>query len=429
MSTVNIIPKNLEGEVVIPPSKSLAHRAIIAAGLSSGISEISNISYSEDIAATINAMKSLGAGIKKKTAGKDSNSLLISGTDNRILPVEEIIRCNESGSTLRFTIPLAGLTDRKLTFQGKGRLTRRPLTVYYDIFDNQGIEYYTDNGRLPLTVPGRIKPGRFVIKGNISSQFITGLMFSLPLLNGDSRIIITTDLESRGYVDLTINILKKYSIEINNNNYQEFFIRGRQRYRPNNYRVEGDYSQAAFWIAAGVFGNRIKCSDIKQGSLQADRRIVNTVDRMGADLNIERDSIIANRSNTYGIKFDASQCPDLVPIVAVLAALSAGKTEIINAARLRIKESDRLKAVSTELNKLGADIRELKDGLVIRGKKQLNGGVVDSWNDHRIAMSLAVAAIKCTEPVIIKNSHAVKKSYPDFWGEYRRLGGNIDEWN
>lgn len=421
MKNVRIIPSQLYGNIHIPPSKSLSHRAIIAAGLSKGISKIDNIIFSDDMIATMQGMRNLGVEIET-----EGNSLSIKGHGSVQL-IKKEIDCIESGSTLRFLIPIGLLTKEEVIFQGKGRLKERPLDPYLEIFEKQGIgyQYYQ---KLPLTIKGSLKPDHFQLKGDISSQFITGLLFTLPLLEGDSKITITTGLESKGYVDLTLDILKKFSIEVENRDYKEFIIKGNQTYIPANYRVEGDFSQAAFWIVAGILGGQIECSDVNIDSSQGDKAIVSLVEQMQGEIVKMADKISIKTSKTKGITIDAAQCPDIVPILTVLAACSEGKTEIINAGRLRIKESDRLKAISTELNKLGADVQEKEDGLVIHGKDMLKGGMVDSWNDHRIAMSLAVASIKCTEPVIITHSDAVKKSYPNFFEDFKKLGGKVDEW-
>lgn len=429
MNTVKIYPNDLFGEINIPPSKSLSHRAIICGGLAEGVSNIDNLIFSDDIKATLKGMRSLGTRVQciETQAHKETYCVKLEGNaDLKVL--DENIDCKESGSTLRFLIPFAGLTGDKITFTGRGKLVERPLDPYYRIFDKQNIKYKNENGKLPLEVMGRLKPGTFEIDGNISSQFITGLMFVLPLLNGDSTLKITTELESKGYVDLTLDILKKFNIKIENNDYKEFNIKGNQQYKSGYYRVEGDFSQAAFWIVAGILGRNIKCKDLRIDSLQGDKVILDIIQKMNGKIQIEEDLIEVNQSRTKGIVIDASECPDLVPILAVLGSVSKGTTKIINAERLRIKESDRLKAISTELNKLGADVKELKDGLIIEGKEDLRGGVVvDSWNDHRIAMALAVASIKCIDHIIITGSNAVNKSYPSFWRDFAGLGGKIDE--
>ncbi|WIF95377.1 3-phosphoshikimate 1-carboxyvinyltransferase [Caminicella sporogenes] len=427
-NTVKINPSVLSGEIKIPPSKSISHRAIICAGLSNGISYVDNLILSDDIKTTINGMKSLGADIEciESKVCENVYCAKIKGTQG-IKVLNSTIDCNESGSTLRFLIPFALLAGEKITFTGRGKLIERPLTPYYEIFKEQGIYYKNDKGKLPLTMNGNLKSGVFKIKGNISSQFISGLMFVLPLLDGDSCIKITTSLESKGYVDLTIDVLNEFGIEIKNNDYREFYVKGNQKYKSKYYKVEGDYSQAAFWMAAGLLGGSVKCKDLNINSLQGDKVILDILEKMGGKVKIDKSFIEVDKSVLCGKVIDASQCPDLVPILAVLGALSRGTTKIVNAARLRIKESDRLKAISTELKKIGADVKELEDGLVIRGKENLKGGVVDSWNDHRIVMALAVASIKCTQPVVITGCGAVKKSYPNFWEDFKSLGGTIDE--
>ncbi|WP_028828578.1 3-phosphoshikimate 1-carboxyvinyltransferase [Proteocatella sphenisci] len=426
MKHIKLEPSNLKGQVKIPPSKSLCHRAIICASLCEGESRIQDFVMSEDMEATIGGMRVLGAKIDQLLDQNGTLELKISGRDKKN---GEYIDCIESGSTIRFLIPLALLDEGKITFDGRGKLATRPLGPYKEMFDKQNINYLYEDNHLPLTVDGVLKSGEYPLKGNISSQFITGLMFALPLLDGDSRIVITTELESKGYVDLTLDMLKKYGIQVENKDYREFIVKGNQRYSKRDYRVEGDFSQAAFWIVAGIIGNGLECNNLNLESLQGDKVILDIVREMGGCFKENEDSVTVYKSDTKGTVIDASQCPDLVPILTVLASLSKGTTRIINAARVRIKESDRLKAISEELRKLGADIEELKEGLVINGVERLWGGEVDSWNDHRIAMALAVASTRCESPVIIRNSEAVNKSYPGFWKDFESLGGNIHEWN
>lgn len=424
MKSVGITPQVLKGNITIPSSKSLCHRSIICAALAEGESNIDNVVFSEDIYATWECMEKLGAEIEKT----GDSSLRIKGAYPRNKE-GEVLNCNESGSTLRFLIPIALLSDERVSFTGRGKLVSRPLDTYYKIFEEQGIKYTTQNGNLPLEVDGRLNSGRFEIEGNISSQFISGLLFTLPLLDGNSQIIITTELESKGYVDLTLDMMSKFGVEIGNKEYKEFHIKGNQRYKAKDITVEGDFSQAAFWLVCGIIGKEIKSDSLNPKSLQGDMAIVDLIKQMGGNLSEEGTSITTSASDTQGIVIDASQCPDIVPILTVLATFTKGETRIINAARLRIKESDRLKAISTELNKLGAHVKELEDGLVINGVEKLKGGTVDSWNDHRIAMSLAIASMRCEGEVIITNSDAVNKSYPHFWEDFKSVGGKIDELN
>ena len=428
MADLKIIPSKLKGSVKIPPSKSMAHRAIICAALSDGICRIDNIDYSDDIIATINAMNSLGATIEKY-----DDYIEVVGIYKNINKIKEnrIIDCNESGSTLRFLVPISLLFKGSNKFIGKGNLGKRPLTTYYNIFNNQGIKYSYEENNLNLVVDGELKPGVFEVEGNISSQFITGLLFALPLLNGDSKIIITKEMESKGYIDLTLKAISDFGIEIINNNYSEFIIKGNQKYNARNYRVEGDYSQAAFFLCADGLGNNVVCRDLDLNSLQGDKEIIDILERMNVVFNTNEIGLSGEVSGELiSTVIDGSQCPDIIPVLSAVSALSKGTTEIINAGRLRIKECDRLSAVTSELKKLGAQIIEKEDGLVITGVEKLQGGVeVWSHKDHRIAMTLAIASTMCKKPIIIKDYECVAKSYPSFFEDFKALGGNIHEWN
>lgn len=428
MADLKIIPSKLKGSVKIPPSKSMAHRAIICAALSDGICRIDNIDYSDDIIATINAMNSLGATIEKY-----DDYIEVVGIYKNINKIKRnrIIDCNESGSTLRFLVPISLLFKGSNKFIGKGNLGKRPLTTYYNIFNNQGIKYSYEENNLNLVVDGELKPGVFEVEGNISSQFITGLLFALPLLNGDSKITITKEMESKGYIDLTLKAISDFGIEIINNNYSEFIIKGNQKYNARNYRVEGDYSQAAFFLCADGLGNNVVCRDLDLNSLQGDKEIIDILERMNVVFNTNEIGLSGEVSGELiSTVIDGSQCPDIIPVLSAVSALSKGTTEIINAGRLRIKECDRLSAVTSELKKLGAQIIEKEDGLVITGVEKLQGGVeVWSHKDHRIAMTLAIASTMCKKPIIIKDYECVAKSYPSFFEDFKALGGNIHEWN
>ncbi len=407
MDEITIKPNLLKGNIVVPSSKSLGHRGIIAAALSRGISRVDNIQLSKDIEATMEIMKELGA-----VVNIEGRSLYIDGRKMFSYEKKLDLRCRESGSTLRFLIPLA------LTKEGE-----------YEIFKEKDIKYSREEGGLPLKVRGKLTSGTYRVRGDISSQFITGLLFSLPILEGNSRIQITTKLESKGYIDLTLDILKDFGIEIENNNYKEFNIRGAQKYNSRNYYVEGDYSQGAFFLVAGALGSSIVCSGLNKDSLQGDKVILDILEAMGCNVEESEEGIKVKPSKTKGIEIDASNCPDLVPVLTVLASLSEGETKIVNAKRLRIKECDRLHAITKELNKLGANIIELEDSLIISGVNELKGGEVDSHNDHRIVMALAIAATRTRGNVIINNPRAVEKSYPNFFKDYFKLGGECDEFN
>ncbi|WP_036100390.1 3-phosphoshikimate 1-carboxyvinyltransferase [Leptotrichia sp. oral taxon 215] len=425
---IKIRPGKLNGTIEIPPSKSYSHRAVIAAALAENgkKSKIDNLKFSVDITTTTDIMENWGAEIERF-----ESALEIIGNGGKVVPRDKYVQCNESGSTIRFLIPVGITSKNELVFDGKGKLVDRPLDSYYRIFDKQGLKYETTGGKLPLTVNGKLKPGNYEIDGNISSQFITGLLYALPLLEGDSKLIINKNLESKGYVDLTLEILKLAGIEIVNNDYKSFDIRGNQTYKPFDYTVEGDYSQVAFWIVAGIISanrdNEVKCLHVNKNSLQGDREIIEIVTRMGAKLEIFDDYVIVKPSKTKGTIIDISQCPDIGPVLTVLAALSEGETRIINGERLRIKESDRITSIKTELNKLGGNVSEEGDSLIIQGVEGFRGGVtVNAWNDHRIAMSLAVASTRCEKEIILEEAESVRKSYPHFWDDFVKMGGEIE---
>ena len=428
MGDLKIYPTKLKGEVNIPPSKSMAHRAIICASLSDNLCRIDNIDYSDDIIATIDAMKSLGAKITKY-----ENYIDIIGIYNHIQNTEKsrVIDCNESGSTLRFLIPVSLLFEGSSKFIRRGNLGKRPLTTYYDIFDRQNISYSYEKDNLNLELEGNLNGGIFEVDGNVSSQFISGLLFALPLLKEDSKIIITTDLESKSYVDLTLQVMKDFGIEIINNNYKEFIIKGNQKYEGRNYSIEGDYSQGAFFMCANAIGNEIICKNLNINSLQGDKEILNILKKMNVDIIVKGNEIESKRRKKLKSAYiDGSQCPDIIPILTSVAALAKGRTEIVNVGRLRLKECDRLSAIVCELNKLGANIIEKEDSIIVDGVDELEGDTqVWSHKDHRIAMTLAIISSRCNKPITIKDYDCVSKSYPEFFEDFEKIGGISVEWN
>ena len=407
----------LVGELSPPPSKSVLHRYIIASSLAKGVSKIENISFSEDIIATIEAMKKLGANIEQK-----ENYLLIDGSDTFKNLNENIeIDCNESGSTLRFLFPLSIVKENKVLFKGRGKLFKRPMTPYFQNFEKYKIKYsYIDENAILLE--GQLKAGIYEIDGNISSQFITGLLFSLPLLEGESKIIINGKLESSNYIDISLDCLSKFGIKIINNSYQEFIIEGSQSYRAGNYRTEADYSQAAFFLVANAIGSNIKINDLSENSLQGDKKIIDYI------------SEIDNWNSKDTLVLDGSETPDIIPILSLKAAVSGKKIEIVNVERLRIKESDRLKATVEELSKLNFDLIEKKDSILINSREALKANKnekivsLSAHSDHRIAMMIAIAATCYDGEILLDNLDCVKKSYPNFWEVFLSLGGKVYEY-
>lgn len=397
LSEFRLTGGTVTGEVTVPPSKSIAHRMLISAGLACGKSRIENIYVSEDIEATAEAMRALGSEIKFNGSCAE---VLGCGFEHK--EKNEEIFCNESGSTLRFMIPVALSFGGSFLFKGSKRLLERPLNAYYEICKKDGISYSkTEKG---VVFSGKLKGGRYMLRGDVSSQYITGLLFALPMLKCDSEIIITTELESAGYIDLTLEALSQFGINIirNKNN---FFIPKNQKFKANNVTVEGDYSQAAFYLVLNALKSNVKLLGLNPNSRQGDKEIINVIEKM----------------KNGGITLDVRQIPDLVPVITVLATQTEGITHITNAARLRIKESDRLSAITSELKKMGADIKEEADGLIIKGKTKLKGAEVYAHNDHRIAMSLAVAGTVSEGETVIKNAECVKKSYGAFWQDFSGL--------
>ena len=434
MTIYKITPQFINGNVLVPSSKSMGHRMCICAGLSGRNCIVDNIAMSKDIEATNRCLEGLGVTITEVASLHEGRSAFQFHWLHKFSLGPVTVDCGESGSTLRFFIPLGALCNRPFTFKGQGKLVSRPLQPYYDIFDKQELRYYTaENGQLPLTVYGRLKPGAYVLPGDVSSQFVSGLLFALPLLPDDSTLKILPPLESSSYIELTLSSLQMFGINIERKNRFYYKIYGKQTYRAPSERVqvEGDWSQAAFWLVAGTIGSgeKVRCKGLNRDSLQGDRAILTILRRMGAKFIVRKDMITVLPARLHGCEIDASDCPDLVPVLSVAAAVAEGTTHIIHAGRLRIKECDRLAAMHSELTKLGADITEEPEGLLIKGKPEgLKGGaVVDAWNDHRIAMSMAVAALACKEPVTLTGGESVSKSYPEFWNDYASVGGKAEE--
>lgn len=429
MTTLRIEPTSLTGTIRVPSSKSMGHRDLICAALARGRSQVEQVSVSRDILATCACLRQLGALISPLEEEGGRTGFAVEG--GRPHQTGSLLDCGESGSTLRFLIPLAALSGERFTFTGSGKLGSRPLDPYEAIFEKQGLVFQKGGAgeNFPLVVQGPLQPGHFTLPGDVSSQFISGLLFALPLLPGDSTLEITGRLESQSYIALTLSALQKYGITIEHEDFRKYTIPGNQQYQPRAGAVEGDYSQAAFWLTAGMLGRSIGLLGMDADSLQGDKAIIPILQRMGGQVVFEKGALISRPAISLGTTIDAADCPDIIPVLTVAAALSQGHTEIIHAERLRLKECDRLKAMTTELNKLGARITEKPDGLSIDGVEELNGGIVDCWNDHRIAMSLAVASIQCREPLTLVGAECVSKSYPEFWQDFKTLGGQYEQCN
>ncbi|MCL2181155.1 MAG: 3-phosphoshikimate 1-carboxyvinyltransferase [Treponema sp.] len=424
---VKVLPNPLSGSVNAIPSKSQAHRALICAGLSDAVTHIECGSQSKDIAATSACLSAMGAGVRRQ------NDVYI------VQPLKQVsapLLCGESGSTFRFLLPVVCALGQRASFILEGRLPERPLSPLYEELVRHGCAL-SPHGVNPFNAEGKLTPGVFSLDAGVSSQFISGLLFALPLLKGDSELRLTGQIESYPYIELTVSMLEAFGIKVEFKD-AVFSIPGGQAYRsPGTVRIEGDWSNAAFWLTAGALGeNGVTCNGLDLRSKQGDRAIMDILERFGAQIEKSgssvtvRDGRIDGRKprgkRLRGIEIDARDIPDLVPVLAAAAAAAEGTTVIRGAGRLRGKESDRLAAVSSVLNGLGADVRVTDDGLIINGGGALNGGQVSSWGDHRIAMTAAVASMLCAQPVIINGAEAVNKSYPGFFDDLRSLGGSAE---
>ncbi len=407
----------LAGTVHIPASKSQAHRLLICAALGTAPVTLQCDGLSRDIEATIACLCGLGSHIDVNTSGA-----------LRITPIAAApqqpcgLPCGESGSTLRFLLPIAAALGAKVTFHMEGRLPQRPLAPLDEQLSRHGAVLVKDGASLSCS--GQLQSGEYTLPGDISSQYISGLLFALPLLQGDSVLHVTGNIESAAYIAMTEDALRLGGISFEKHG-QTYHIPGKQRYAlPDRLRVEGDWSNAAFFLCAGAFSpDGVTVTGLNTASSQGDRAVAEILRRFGAKVLEKGDSITVSAGTLRGLTIDAAAIPDLIPVISVVAAAAEGETCITGAGRLRLKESDRLQTTAQLLTALGGDVTELPDGLVIRGKRTLFGGIADSCNDHRIAMSAAVAGCICENSVTVLGSDCVSKSYPRFWEDYSKLKG------
>lgn len=408
--------KTTKDKIKAISSKSEAHRLLICAALSDGETSIVCNDTNEDINATVSCLNSLGAKIVREKNDKGDMVYTVSPITEP--PKSAILDCGESGSTLRFLLPVVAALGIECDIYMHGRLPERPLSPLYELLTSNGVSL-SPQGSNPLHVSGRLKSGDYSIAGNISSQFISGLLFALPFTDGNSTLTMTGKLESTPYITMTEQALEIFGAGISNVG-NMFYIPHKQRLTtPKEVVVGGDWSNAAFFLCAGAISqSRVTVEGLDLGSAQGDREIINILKRMGAAISRLGNCITVSRADLFGIEIDASQIPDLVPVISVVASVAMGKTRIYNASRLRLKESDRIQSVCQMLTALGADITETDDGMIIHGKSKLTGGTVSSCNDHRIAMSAAVASLVCKNPVTVEGIEAVNKSYPAFLSDF-----------
>ncbi|MBR3004921.1 MAG: 3-phosphoshikimate 1-carboxyvinyltransferase [Lachnospiraceae bacterium] len=414
---LKIIPAvKLSGQAAAPQSKSFMHRYMICGALSPEHTEIECSNYSADIMATKGCLVELGLYMGKGP---------VIGADICRLD------CGESGSTYRFLLPVSAALGKKCEFVLKGNLASRPMDPLFKVLRAHGV-IKEDLGGGHIRTSGQLTAGTFLLPGNVSSQYVSGLLMALPILKENSTIIVAGELQSKGYVDMTIEVMRKAGVTVHVTEQGDgkgiiYKVPGRQTYRLEpGAKVEGDWSNAAFWLVAGAISDTgVTCTNLNMESFQGDRQILDIIRRFGAEVTVAEDSVTVKRGNLHGIIIDAANIPDIVPPLAVLACAADGATVIRNAERLRMKESDRLESVSSALNALGAAIVVTKDGLIIdgQGMKGLKGGQTQSFNDHRIAMMSAIAAGICKDSVIIENAEAVSKSYPAFFDDLAGLQG------
>lgn len=407
---ITILPGKLSGNVNIPSSKSISHRALICAALANGVSYIRNISISQDILATMDTLTELGAEFIT-----DKDVIEVHGISKASEKAD--LRCGESGSTLRFIIPVACALGTESTFFGKGRLPERPINIYTRELSKNGITFYYNN-TMPFTVKGTLCGGEFQVEGNVSSQFITGLLLALPLCKEDSVIKLTSRLESEPYVNITIDCLKHFGITVEKTEYG-YFIKGNQKYTPTDFTSEADFSQAAFFVAANTLGNDVTITNLPNPDLssQGDKKIIEIAELMCYN---------KKAGISEPVYINVSDIPDLVPAISVMASVLSCVTHITNAERLRIKESDRLETTAHMINNLGGNVKITDDGLIITPVSHFTGGTVDSFNDHRIAMAASIASTVSDGNVTILNFESIRKSYPDFLNDFINLGGKTE---
>lgn len=405
--------KNMHGTIDAIASKSDAHRILIAAALADSECKLILNSTSNDIKATSACLEAAGAKIEED------------GTNLTVTPIKKanstaVFNCGESGSTIRFLIPVASALGINCIFTGSGRLPERPQTPILKALSENGIAVSPD-GEFPISLSGQLKPGVFTLPGNVSSQFVTGLIFALPMLDGDSEIRLIPPVESKPYINMTVATVKKFGIEVEEKD-NFYFIKGNQKYiSPKEIKVDGDWSNGAFFAAFGAL-SEMTVDGLFPDSLQGDKAIADIVKRMGAAVTQSAAALTVKANELHGIEIDAANTPDLVPVIAALAAFAEGTTTITNAARLRIKESDRLKTVTELITAAGGDITELPDGLIINGGKKLKDEFTfDGCNDHRIVMAAALLSFR--SKVTITNAQAINKSYPNFIRDITKLGG------
>ena len=400
----------LQGNVQVPESKSHLHRLLISGFLSKGKTQINCTNRSEDVEATLRVLQALGSRIEQQ-----QDCIIINGGP---FSEDAVLNCGESGSTARFILPVCAALGVSASITGKGRLPERPMSALIEVLRSHGAVISDET--VPMEVSGKLSGGRYQIRGDISSQFITGLLFALPLLPEDSVLELTTPLQSAPYVEITEKVLTEFGIRFRKEE-NGWFIPGKQKYQDGlTVTPEGDWSSAAFWLAYGAIGSPISVQGLCLESPQGDKRILTELKKFGADICSDEETITVRPNQLRGTVIDGTDIPDLIPILSVVAACASGETVISGIQRLRLKESDRVKGILDMLSSLGISCHAQEDTLYIQGGV-LHSGAVDGQGDHRIVMSAAIAGLLSEGAVTVTDAEAVRKSYPDFFEVLNRL--------
>ena len=419
--TISRSSGQIGGTITAPPSKSMAHRAVLCAALAEGRSHITNLEFSKDISATLGAAGQLCAEVRTGPADAVVEGL------GHFRPLSAPVDCCESGSTLRFLIPIASLTGQAVTFTGRGRLMERPQSVYETLYREQNLRF--EQSSAGLTVEGALTPGDYTLAGNVSSQFISGLLFALPLLDGDSTLHLLPPVESRSYIDMTRSVQAAFGVSSRWMDETTLFLPGNQHYHACDYTVEGDYSQAAFPAVLGAVCGGVTITGLRPETLQGDAVILDILRRCGAKFTRTAEGLRFEKAPLHGVDIDLADCPDLGPVLMVLGLLCDGTTVIRNAERLRLKESDRIAAMEAELQACGGVLESAGGTITVQGcADHLHApeAPLHGHNDHRVVMSLAVLALCTGLPLTVDDAEAIQKSWPHFFTAIRPLGAEVE---
>lgn len=416
---MNVSAKRLEGHITAVSSKSDAHRAVICASLCKGETRVMLGEYSDDITATVECLCAMGARAERTEYG-------FLFTESCARENVALLNCRESGSTLRFLLPIAAALGGRKTLQGAGRLPSRPLLPLIEALEGHNVVF--DNKKLPLVSAGRLSGGDFTLPGNISSQFISGLLFAVPLTGDGGSITVTNGLQSAGYVAMTLRTLERFGVHWENDRSEHYTVSADQHYSsPGAYSVEGDWSGAAFFLVAAAINGDITLKGLDPDSAQSDRVILDILRDFGARTECSTDAVRVTADGARPIEVDVSDCPDLFPCLSVLACRACGTSRLYNASRLRLKESDRVSATAAMLRALGVTVNEYPDALEIHGTGSVCGGIVNGASDHRIVMSAGIASLMCADSekpsILVTDAEAISKSYPSFFRDLTCCGG------